>query len=130
MNEYISNQARKEVAPPMPDALAQAIQQSNLTNTDMTIKEGLGENEVVEEANGGHGGPPNTVPPPVYDSEIVGTAGGATISLEVDYAAFTVMKNELASAHETIAKQKDDLARTRSTCLQLENQVSSGMYFL
>ena len=121
MNEYISNQARQEVVPPKPDALVQAMQQSDITGTDI-INEGFGDNIVVQADNGGS---PNNRPPPVYN-----TVGAASISLELDHNAIGVMKNELAAAHETIAKLKADLARERSRNLQLENQVSSGMYIL
>ena len=126
VKEYISQQARTDIAPtPVHDTLAQAMQQSDLTNSD-NITEGLGEDQFVD--IDGHGSP-RDVPPLIHDPINVNAASAASRSIEVDSDAFAVMKNELATAHETNARLNAEVARLRSKCLQLENQASSGMYF-
>ena len=117
VKEYISNQARLDVDnPEKPDALAQAVQQSDIVIEDFINPGGVVEEVPIDVDNEGLDfDPQNIKAPNATDTDIDGS---------------TVMKRELVTAHETIAKLNGELARMRSKCLSLENQISSGKYFL
>ena len=117
MNEYISNQARLDVDnPEKPDALAQVVQQSDIVPQGFIITGRVVEEVPIDFENEGLELEPQNI-----------EASNAT---DKDIDGGTVRKNELVTAHETIANLNGELARMRSKNLSLENQVSSGKYFL
>ena len=109
----MNNQSRYEVVTPVArDALATALQSTFVIDHE----------EVDDLAP-----PREDQPLPPVDHGPVDHVQGASVPPpEVGGDNVEVMRAELTSAHDTIAKQNGELARLRAKCLALENQASSG----